>query len=508
MAFVMLAVAPHTLVRAGVVEVILPDGSPASGATAAPVAKAVFLHIKNGGVIKHYGDPLPVLPADGRMTISDADAGRWVFLHPLGWADTNVSAETQKVHLEAWNTIRGEVDRSVKRETPAAVSFSRIEAPHDRGGVYWTSEVPVNDDGKFVMGCVPAGRGVIGIAREFKNERRIQRWKDYPVMLMIPHEQPVRLGGEGVEVRGYVEAADGRLFLASITDRAGRRPSYFGITHADGTWAIPGVLPGDYQIAFRPLDDKSGRFHVQRDFAVNPADREVDLGEPEAAPPDVEIYRMVEYPEGLIERVREASMKQHGGRIQKIWLGQLVHPLNMWGARVTFEPEPTDDTHAIARTFMVEIPGEAIRKFYPEHDIEGYGYRFAEGGFFNPRLLEKEVRLFHLKSQTLALPIEEPLDYETALALLKSIEAGTWKRNDKKAPPQRAKDGSMTWGGIQSVGPGINREDLPRIQSLRRLQPGGPIEVKTHDRDFGGKSADYEEKGGEFILLGGGGWVS
>lgn len=498
-----------SLAHAGTVEVLLPDGSPASGATATSVAKASFLHIKNGEAIKHYIDPLPVLPADGRITVPDDDAGRWVFLHPLGWADATVSAETRKIQLEPWNTIRGKVDHSVKRETPAAVSFSRIETPQDRGGVYWTSETPVNNDGNFVMDRMPAGRGVIGLVREFKNDHRIQRWKDYPMMLTIPHEQPVRLGGEGVEVRGHMAAAaDGRLLLASITDRTSRRPSYFGITSADGTLAIPGVLPGDYQIALRPLDDKFGRFHVQRAFTVRPADGMVDLGALGEAMPDVEIYRMVEYPDGLIERVREAARKQHDRPIQKIWLGQLIHPLNKWGARVMFEPEPTDDTHAIVRTFMVQIPGETIRKFYPEHDTEGYGYRFTEGEFFGPRLLEEKVRLFPLASQTLALPIEDPLDYKTALALLKSIEAGTSKRNDKKIPPQKNKDGSMTWGGIQSVGPEIRREDLPRIRSLRRKQSDGPITVETYDRDFGGRSAEYEVKDGEFILLSSGSWVS
>lgn len=487
---------------AGTVEVLLPDGSPASGATVAAVAKAGFLHIKNGGVIHHYGDPLSVLSEDGRMTISDADAGRWVFLHPLGWADVNVTAETRTISLGAWNIIRGEIDRSVKREDSGAVSFSRIEAPSERGGVYWTSEVPVNDDGTFVMHRVPSGRGTVGIVREFKNDRRVQRWKDYPVALAVPHGQPVHLGGEGVEVRGRVAAAtDERRSLATITDRTGRRPPYFGVTSADGTLVIPGVLPGDYQIALRRLDDKSGRSHVQRGFSVASGDGMVDLGELGDPPPNVEIYRGVEYSEGLIERVREAAQRQYGGRIQKIQLGQLVHPLNMWGARVVFEPEPMDDTHAMARTFLVKIPGETIRKFYPEHDTEGYGYRFTEGEFFDPRLLEESVRLFPLKSQTLALAIEDPLDYETALALLKTIEAGTWK---EKAEPKGNKGGWVGGSGIHKIKSG----DLSRIYSIRRAKPGGPIHVMTKDQDFGGTFSDYEEKDGEFILLGGGGWRS
>ena len=131
------------------------------------------------------------------------------------------------------------------------------------------------------------------------------------------------------------------------------------------------------------------------------------------------------------------------GRIEipdkEIWLGQLAHPVNVWGARVTFEPEPTDETHATARMFVVQIPGETIRKFYPEHDTDGFGYRFIEGDFFKPRLFEETVRIFPLATQTLHLKIEEPMDYDTALALLKAIETGTWKSKQPRSTTRKTR---------------------------------------------------------------------
>lgn len=117
------------------------------------------------------------------------------------------------------------------------------------------------------------------------------------------------------------------------------------------------------------------------------------------------------------------------------------------------------------------------------------------------------MRIFPLATQTLHLKIEEPMDYDTALALLKAIEAGTWKPKQPRSTTQKNKDGFITsftgsWGG--SIEPG----DLLRIDSIRRQKIDGPINVHTRDRDFGGKSIEFENQNGEFILMSCGHWVS
>ena len=501
--------------RAGRVQVLLPDGSPAAEATAASVAKAVFLHIRNGAVIKHYGEALPVLGEDGRIDVSDREFGRWVFLHPAGWADLDCVADTREVRLQPWNEIRGSIAESLRAKEPATAGFSRIEArglgPKDQGAVYWTGEVAAADDGSFVIGNLPSGTGVLGLMREFKNDRRVQRWKDFPIVVEVPRKEPVQIARTGVEVRGKLARNIAVPAMVTITDRAERMPPHFGVTDGVGVFAVPGIPAGDYRIVVRPLDTGDGKFHIQREFSVRDGEPLADLGELDDYSPDVEVYRQVEYPAGLVERVREVAAKQCARPIKKIWLGQLAHPVNVWGARVTFEPEPTDKTHAITRTFVVQIPGETVRTFYPEHDSEGYGYKFVEGEFFKPRMFEENVRMFPLSKQTLYLEIKDPLDYETVHALLKAIDEGAWKHKQTGSNSRRTNsDGSVTvsWGGGRGFGGEVSRDDLPKIDSIRREKPDGPIEVHTRDRDFGGKAAEFEQKNGEFILLGVGHWVS
>ena len=502
--------------HAGDVRVLLPDGSPAAGATATPVAKAVFLDIRNGAVIKHYGEALPILGDDARIEVADKESGRWVFLHPTGWADVDVVADTREIRLQPWNEIRGTIGESLRIKEHATVEFSRIEArglgPKDQGAVYWTSEAAVAADGGFVIGNLPSGSGVVGLMREFKNDRRIQRWKDFPMVVEIPCKEPVHIAPTGAEVRGKLARNIAVPAMVTITDRAGKTPPHYGPTGGEGGFAVPGIPAGDYRIVVRPLDADDGKFHIQREFSVREGEPFVDLGELDDSSPDVEVYRQVEYPTGLVERVRETATKQCTRPIKKIWLGQLVHPANVWGARVTFEPEPTDKTRAIARTFTVEIPCETVRKFYPENDTEGYGYRFVEGDFSKPGMFEESVRIFPLSEQTLYLEVKDPLDYETAHALLEAIDEGTWKYKQTGTTTSRRTngDGSVTvsWQGRTSFGGNISREDLPKIDSIRRENPDGPIKVNTSDRDFGGKAAEFEQKNGDFILLGVGHWVS
>jgi hypothetical protein len=488
----------------GTVSVFLPNGSPASGATAAALRTVPYLEVKNGVGVNRYGKPLPEVLADGRFEVADPDFGRFVFLHAQGWADQVIGAETREIRLQPWNEVRGNVVPSAG--DASVVTFFREEVrggtPDDRGTVYWTSQTTVLPDRTFTLGFLPAGRGVMGLEQAGSIHRRDVRWSAFPKEIEVPDSGTVSLGEPGVILRGHLPKTAPGPAMVEVNDRTGNRPAFFGMTDAAGAFAIPALAPGDFRLTARPLDDAHGKYVVQREFSVPDGVLVHDLGELPAPVPDVEIYRMVEYPDGLIEKVRTEAARRSRQPIRKIWLGQLTHPGGLWGARVTFAPEPVDETHAVARVFLVQIPGQTIRKFYPSHNTRGYGYRFGIGELIEPRLIEKTVRSFPLRSQTLHLPLSEHLAYETALALLKAIEEKSWKT----PPSPKRQSGDYKWGWGVSAGPDLGPKDLPHIESLRRQNPGGRIEVKTRDGDFHGRSAEFEEKNGEFFLVGGGHW--
>ena len=502
------------------IRVLLPDGSPASGASAVSVTKVGLLELRNGRIDtydgrieSYYGDPPAIAAADGRLSIPDDEHGRWVFLHDGGWADVVFTPEEKEIPLKAWQQVRGTVEESIRLKEAARVALSLTDpmAPlsSNLGTVRWICETVAGEDGGFVLKNVPCGVGLLGLVHEEKIGSRVQRWKDYPTRVSVAEGNPVRIDLRGIKVRGRL-TGETTPALVTLFDRNSKEPPHFGITKSDGSFEIPGMPVGDFRVVIRPAEWFDSKFHIQRDFQVPAEAQSLDLGDFPVveSSPKVVIYEQVEYPEGLVKRVREAAAKQCERPINKIWLGQLIHPMNVWGARVTFEPEQTDATHATARMFLVQIPGETIRKFYPNFDMEGYGYRFNDGEFFEPRLVEENVRAFPLATQTIYLKIADPLNYDTTLALLKAIETGTWKPKEKPHAEKKNKDGRWTVSGSVSSGGTITVNDLPRIDSIRREKPDGPIKVNTHDRDFGGKAADFEFLNGEFILLSVSRWVS
>ncbi len=98
-----------SFVRAGEVQILLPDGVPAEAATGAPV-KAGCLYIYNAVFGESFGERPPAVHPDGRMAIPESDFGRWVFVHPMGWADLMISADTKEVRLQPWSEVRGTLD--------------------------------------------------------------------------------------------------------------------------------------------------------------------------------------------------------------------------------------------------------------------------------------------------------------------------------------------------------------------------------------------------------------
>lgn len=464
--------------------ILLPDGTPADGGCAASLAKDHFVHVTGTRFARPVKPEL--VTEDGTLEVTPETAGRWIILHQNGYADTTITPETAEVRLDPWCDISGTV--AVPHAPGAQVTYHRTEGPcraDDRGSVFWTSSTTAREDSTFVLTHVPRGHGSIGLQREAKNERRIQRWRDYVRYVDVPSPSPGILAG-GTIVSGRIRADD----LPAIITLAskGPAPTAHGLTDSRGRFEIPGVLPGEYRFSARP-DLGSGTLNIPHcDITVGT--EPLDLGEISGAEPEVEIDRRVEFNDGLIDRIRVAAHEHSAHPITSIWLGELVHPLGSYGARVRFHPQPLagDPTRAGQISLLLQIPGEAIRKFYPEHDSLGWGFRFSNEPFEKVTAFENTLRVFPLATTKLHLPLDDNVSYDDALALLRAIEDGLLLPNSPRPPTNRA---------------------LPLEQIIAISQEGNTFKIRTRNRPFGGNFYHFKKlPDGSFKQTGGGGWVS
>jgi hypothetical protein len=297
--------------------------------------------------------------------------------------------------------------------------------------------------------------------------------------------------------------ADGLPVVITLASRD-VNPNIHGLTDAEGRFTIPGVLPGKYRLFARPDLGSATKNILHRDVEVG--SEPLDLGELSGRKPDVETDNRVEFDAGLIERLRAEAAAHSDHPVEKIWLGELVHPSGEYGARITFAPRPAtkDPTKATRMTLLIRIPGESIRKLYPEHDLLGYGFRFGEGPFEKVTAFEQPLRVFPLKATTLYLALDNGPSYDDALALLLAIES----ENVRTPEPESRKTGPDTWSvtvrGFAKPSPEILTSIIEP-----RAEADGILTIRTRNRPFGGTFYNFKKlPDGGFEITGGGSWVS
>ncbi len=480
--------------------ILLPDGSPAAGARAVSLAKEHFAHVTG----TEFARPVETmaLGEDGGLVVTTETAGRWVILHERGWADAALVPETEELRLEPWSEVSGTVP--MPQAPGTLVSYHRAERPcgdEDGGSIFWTSTAPVAADGTYTLRHVPTRQGSVGILREDKNERRIQRWRDHVRFVSVPSPGSVHLEG-GVPVSGRI-VANGLPAVITLASRD-VNPTSHALTDAGGRFTIPGVLPGKYRFFARPDLGRATKNIPHRDVEVGT--EPLDLGEISGRKPDVETDNRVEFDAGLINRLRAETAALSDRPVEKIWVGELTHPLGNYGARITFvpQPDPDDPTKATPKAVLIYISGESIQKFYPEHDSLGYGFRFGDGPFENITPFEQSLRVFQLKTTTIYLPLANGPSYDDAMALLLAIESETIR------PPksERSKTGPDTWFAAVRGFAKLSPQILTSIFELR-AEDGGIITIRTHDHPFGGAFYYFEKlPDGSFEMTGGGSWIS
>jgi hypothetical protein len=493
--------------EAGAVVVSLLDGSPAEGARAVSLKKTHFAHVVGDTFARPLEDELFLVSADGKLEVTDATAGRWIILHAQGWADAGLTQSSPPLLLNPWNQVPGTL--VVPHEPDAMISFARTELPRsstETGGiVYWTCRVDVNDEGSFLLTQLPNGPGVVGLFREVKTEQRISRWRDYPQAVEIPRKSPILLGGGGVSVRGNISGIDVPASITLLPGESG--PVYHSVTGPDGGFHVPGVLPGAYQLTARPLLVHGKDPPPVITFSVENQDVNLGIVSPLERGFQLEVDRRVEMPDELVGRILDAAKRQHPGAIEKIWIGQLSHPGGDFGARVTFEPavQAADPTSAIEPMLILPIPGESVRKFYPEYDFFGFGFRFGNSEIAPGELLESPVRVFPLIERAWFFPLQDGVDYQTALALLRDIEADAIQRI--QSTREKMPDGSWRISH-QGVSGSITPSVLSTITNIRKGKGGNDFEIQTRDRPFGGRNYYFKKTADGFLLTGVGSWVS
>lgn len=480
--------------------ILLPDGSPAAGAKAASLAVEYFVHVKDADFARP-NDPLLVAD-DGALEVTTKTAGRWIILHPDGWADADLSPDIPELRLTPWQEIRGTIE--TEPQPDAVVSYHRLERPFrqgERGSVFWTSTAPVGSDGAFTMTHVPTGHGNAGLLREAKSERRVLKWRDYPQAVEVPQNKPLHLGG-GVTVGGRI--VTGKLpAVLSLSPRSAA-PCYNILTEDDGRFAIPGVMPGEYWLTARPDLGEATHNIPQRKVEVGTAP--IDLGDLTDSDHDVEIDSRVEMFEGLVDRICTAAVAELASPIEKIWIGELVHPTGQYGARVTFLPraDSADPTHAKQTVLLLDLPGEAIRKYYPPNDTLGWGYRFTDAPVGKTKTFERTLRVFPLPDRKLYLPLDEGVDYDDALALLRAVASDSIQRIKPKS--KKLPDGS--WQTSFHVLGDIKPDDLANVTAVQKGKDQDEIKLQTRTRPFGGRNYQFKKTAEGFLLTGVSSWVS
>jgi len=151
---------------------------------------------------------------------------------------------------------------------------------------------------------------------------------------------------------------------------------------------------------------------------------------------------------------------------------------------------------------LIQIPGEPIRKIYPDHDSLGWGFRVSDGPFDKVTSRHAPIRVFPLKTAALHLPLEEDVPYDDALALLRAIEDGHLSEPET----QRTQTGPNSWSvKVSGFGKPAPAE-LPFLFEIRRGE-NDTLEIRTRTHPFGGRSYQFQKRAdGSFQTIRGGGW--
>lgn len=317
--------------------VFQPDGTPAESATLALALPQKDARIENGR-LRNEGDPLPEKESDRwrRPTLVKTDAdGRFqlptetepasavLLVHDSGVREMP-AAELQKqpeITLQAWGRIEGQV---LWKDKPGAGELVTLHIDHDEYGypgiIRQQAEATSDAQGRFVFEKVLPGR--VQLSRFIKLPQKGKSGATsalcegmYSQVSIRPGQPtPLVIGGQGRKVTGRLT---GRDSWDGVTLRIHPDAPHFGSPgddeqwqafgifrasaigplffrdklqpNADGTFAIPHMLPGRYQmfVSAPGVDNSAAHSKIQVDPEVpGEIPPPVDIGEIQLKPPE------------------------------------------------------------------------------------------------------------------------------------------------------------------------------------------------------------------------------
>ena len=305
--------------------VLTPDGKPAGGAVLA-LAMVQRDAVIEGGKLRGYDEPEPEKPGDRwrRPVFVKADAeGRFeaphldditaavLIIHESGVREMRFSEfeKFSEIALQSWGRIDGRVQWRENPGTNEAVSLTVHRDEYGYPGVVAQYEETESDgDGRFVFDKVLPGRVQLSRPHKFakptKSGTTSVMLPGMVAQVVVKSDGPTAalIGGRGRTIKGRLSGRDSwdgvtmhfhprapHVGLPGDDDmwtawgefqKSAIGPIFFrtGLTpNADGTFEIPGVLPGEYQLF---VDGNLGyrQFSVDAETADIPVSP-LDLGE-------------------------------------------------------------------------------------------------------------------------------------------------------------------------------------------------------------------------------------
>jgi hypothetical protein len=201
-----------------------------------------------------------------------------------------------------------------------------------------------------------------------------------------------------------------------------------------------------------------------------------------------------------IEKAKQIAKNVCDREIEKIYVGQIMHPLPDMGVRLFFKDELAD-TYAVKRTIVIQFDYEEREKNRAaKHEVIDKTFRAH-------KLRTSVTRIFPLKKTTLQLYIPDELSYNQVKSLLTAIEDNSFKIKEEE-DNLNVSDGKNTevMKGSRPIHHGAI--DLSKITRVEFEKESGSIKVETQERRFGGNVYTFKILPNSFELVEVGHWVS